>query len=168
MKNSARFMTRSAMVGALYCALCYLQDLLLPGSASNFIQLRVAEALCVLSFFTPAAIAGLSLGCLLYNLSLAGALPLDPIVGTAATALACGSMYLTRNLTLKKLPVLGLLMPALWNGLLVGWELSLYMGKSFWLNACYVALGELLVIATLGCGLFWAFRKHQNRLTLGS
>ncbi len=168
MNRSARFLTQGAMLGALYCALCYLQELLLPGSASNVIQLRIPEALCVLSFFTPGAIPGLSLGCLLYNLSLAGALPLDPIVGTCATALTCASMYLTRRFTWKKLPVLGFFMPPLWNGLLVGWELSLYMGTGFWSCVLYVALGEAIVMALLGSSLYLVLRKHGSRITLGS
>ena len=149
-------MAHSAIIAALYAVLCYMQNLLIPGSASWAIQLRAAEALCVLAFFTPAAIPGLGIGCLLFNLSFAGALPLNFLVGTLASVLAAGAMYLTRNIKVRKLPVLGLLMPGIFNAFLVGWELSVYIGGGFWLNALYVALGEWIVLLTLGSILYSA------------
>lgn len=159
MKRTRR-LVYAAVLAALYVALCHLQNLLLPGSASWAIQFRVAEALCVLAFFTPAAIWGLSVGCLLFNLSFSYALPLDFLVGMAATALCTLGMYHSRRLTVKGLPVLGLLLPAVCNGLLVGWELSVYIGDAFWLNALYVAIGELAVLLTLGTVLYFAIRKR--------
>ena len=161
MKQRSRFLAHSALIAALYAVLCYVQNLLLPGSASWAIQMRAAEALCVLAFFTPAAIPGLGIGCLLFNLSFAGALPLDFLVGTLASLLAGASMYLTRNLKIRKLPVLGLLMPGIWNAFLVGWELTVYVGGGFWLNALYVALGELTVLFTFGLGLYLLLRKRH-------
>ena len=163
MKN-ARTITTGALIGAMYVALCYLQNALLPGSASWAIQFRAAEALCILAFFTPAAIPGLTIGCLLFNLSFAGALPLDPVVGTAATLLAAWAMYLTRKVTIKGLPLLGLLMPAVANAFLVGWELTVYIGGGFWLNALYVAIGEMAVLLTLGTALYYGLKKHSARL----
>ena len=150
MRKKTKNITYAALLAALYTALTYLQNALLPGSASWAIQFRASEALCVLALFTPAAIPGLSLGCLLFNLSFAGALPLDPVVGTAATALATAAMYATRNIKLGNYPLLAMWMPALFNALLVGWELDLYIGGGFWLNALYVAIGEAAVLLILG------------------
>lgn len=166
MRNRSRFLSHSAIIAALYALLCYFQNLLLPGSASWAIQMRAAEALSVLAFFTPAAIPGLGIGCLLFNLSFAGALPLDFLVGTLASLLAAAAMYLTRNIRWRKLPVLGLLMPGFFNAFLVGWELTLYIGGGFWLNALYVALGEWIVLLTLGSVLYSALkiRGLDNRL----
>ena len=149
------------MIAALYAALTHLQNLLIPGSATWAIQFRASEALCILAFFTPAAIPGLTVGCFLFNLSYAGALPLDIVVGTLATLLATGAMWLTRKLTLRKLPLLGLLMPALFNAILVGWELSVYIGGGFALNALYVAIGEAAVLLTLGTGLYFAMKNRR-------
>ena len=56
MKQKTRMLTHGAMLAALYTALCYLQNLLVPGSASWAIQFRAAEALCVRALFTPAAV----------------------------------------------------------------------------------------------------------------
>jgi len=160
MRKRSHFLAHSAIIAALYAILCYLQNLILPGSASWAIQMRAAEALGILAFFTPAAIPGLGIGCLLFNLSFAGALPLDFLVGTLASCLATGVMWLTRNIKVRKLPVLGLLTPGIFNAFLVGWELTVYIGGGFWLNALYVALGEWIVLLTLGSLLYTAIRKR--------
>ena len=162
--QKSRLLTRGAMIAAAYVALTYLQNIIFPNSTSFAIQFRASEALCVLSLFTPVAIPGLSVGCLLFNLSYAMALPLDPVMGTLATFLATGSMYLLRNCKLKGLPVLSLLMPALFNAFLVGWELEIYIGGGFLINALYVAIGEGAVLLTLGTALYYALRPHASRL----
>lgn len=161
MRKNVRFTTHAALIGALYVALCYLQNILLPGSASWAIQFRAAEALCVLALFTPAAIGGLTVGCLLFNISFAGALPLDFLVGTAASLLAAWGMYLTRGITIKGYPLVAMFMPAITNAFLVGWELSIYIGGGFWMNALYVAIGEVAVLLTLGTALFYALKARN-------
>ena len=166
MRNRSRFLAHSAIIAALYTVLCYLQNLIFPNSASMAVQFRAAEALCVLAFFTPAAVPGLGLGCLLFNLSFSGALPLDFLVGTGATLLATGSMYLLRNVKFRKLPVPGLLMPGIWNAFLVGWELTVYIGGGFWLNAFFVALGEWVVLLTLGSILYVTIRARHLDIRL--
>ncbi len=162
--QKSKLLTRGAMIAAAYVALTYLQNIIFPNSTSFAIQFRASEALCVLSLFTPVAILGLSVGCLLFNLSYAMALPLDPVMGTLATFLATGSMYILRNIKLRKFPLLSLLMPALFNALLIGWELEIYIGGGFWLNALYVAIGEGAVLLTLGTALYYALRPHASRL----
>ena len=159
MKNTKNI-THAALIGAMYFALTHLQNLLVPNSATWAIQFRASEALCVLALFTPAAVPGLTIGCLLFNLSFAGALPLDFLVGAFATFLACGTMRL-----LKNHPFVALSMPAWFNALLVGWELTIYLGETtftmaaFWINALYVAIGELAVLYTLGWLLYRTMTK---------
>ena len=160
MKNKVKFLTQGALIAALYVALTHLQNFLVPGSASWAIQFRVSEALCVLAFFTPAAVAGLTVGCFLFNLSFVGALPLDWLVGSGATLLATAGMYFSRKITIKGFPLLGLLLPAIFNGLLVGWELWKFIGSPFWLNAVYVAIGEVAVLLVLGTALYYAIIRR--------
>ena len=150
-----------AIIAALYVALTHLQNFLIPGSATWAIQFRASEALCVLALFTPAAIPGLTLGCMLFNLSFAGALPLDFAVGSLATAIATAGMYALRNVRFKGYPTLGMLMPAVSNAFLVGWELTVYIGGGFWLNALYVAIGEAAVLLSLGTALFYAVKTRR-------
>ena len=161
MNQKTRNLTHGALLAALYVALTYLQNFLVPGSATWAIQFRISEALCVLALFTPAAIPGLTIGCLLFNISFAGALPLDFLVGSAATALATAGMWLSRKWTIKSFPLFGLLLPAVANAILVGWELSFYIGGGFFLNALYVAIGEAAVLLTLGSTLYYTIRNRR-------
>ena len=160
MGSKIRHLVHGAIFAALYVVLTNWQNFILPGSATWAIQLRLSEALCILAFFTPAAAPGLAVGCLLFNLNYAAALPLDAVVGTLATWLACRGMWLTRHLLVRKMPLLGLLMPALTNALLVGAELTLYIGGGFWLNALYVAIGEAIVLLIPGSLLYFAMKKR--------
>ena len=162
MRKNVRLLTQGAVLAALYVALTHLQNLLLPGSATWAIQFRASEALCVLALFTPAAIPGLTLGCLLFNISFAGALPLDFLVGSLASLLAAAGMYFLRNCKIKGYPLVAMLMPAVSNALLVGWELSVYIGGGFWLNALYVAIGEAAVLLTLGTALYYTLNKNKS------
>ena len=164
MKRKTRFLAHGAMIAALYAALTYLQNLLIPGSASWAIQFRASEALCVLALFTPAAIPGLTAGCVLFNLSYAGALPLDVPLGGLATLLAAAGMYGLRKVTVKGYPLPAMFLPAVTNAFLVGWELELYIGGGFWLNALYVAIGEAAVLLTLGTALYYALKPHISLL----
>lgn len=161
MRKNVKFISHAALLGALYVALTYGQNLLIPNSTSWVIQFRASEALCIFAFFTPAAIPGLTVGCLLFNISNAAALPLDFLVGTFATFLSVGGMYLTRKWTVKGYPLLGMLLPGLFNAFLVGWELSIYIGNSLFINGLYVAIGELAVMLTLGTLLYYAIKSRN-------
>ena len=161
MNQRIHYLTRGAIIAALYAVLCHLQNLILPGSATWAIQMRLAEALCVLAFFTPAAVPGLTLGCLVFNLTFSAALPLDSLVGSLSMFLAAQGMYMVR-----KKPVLGLFFPAIANGVLVGWELTVYIGGGFWINAIYVAIGEAIVLLTVGAALYYAMKKRKLDIKL--
>ena len=160
MTKSTRYLTQAAIIAALYAVLTHLQNLLLPGSTTWAIQMRLSEALCVLALFTPAAVPGLTLGCLIFNITYAAALPLDFVLGSAATLLAAEGMWLTRKVTVHGYPLLAMLMPAIANAILVGWELTVYIGGGFGLNALYVALGEIAVLLVPGTILYYALRKR--------
>ena len=161
MRKDIRHLAHAAIIAALYVVLTHMQNILLPNSASFAVQMRLSEALCVLAFFTPAAVWGLSIGCLIFNLTFAGALPTDWLVGTAATFIAAWAMYRLRELKVGKLPLPGLVMPALTNAVLVGWELTVYIGQGFWINAVCVAAGELAVLLIFGSALYLAMKKRH-------
>ena len=169
MSKPARYLAHAAIIAALYAVLTHFQNILIPNSASFAIQLRLSEALCVLSFFTPAAAIGLAVGCLIFNLTFAAALPLDFLAGSLATYLAARGMWMSRNLKIRNVPLFGLLLPALTNAVLVGWELSVYIGGGFAVNALYVALGELAVMLTLGTVLYLVIsRRNLDKLLFES
>ncbi len=168
MNRQTKMLARSAIIAALYVALTYLQNFLIPNSTTWVIQFRASEALCILALFTPAAIPGLTIGCLLYNISYAMALPLDFLIGSLATLIATGGMWYLRKWTVKGYPLPAMLLPAIANGLLVGWELTVYVGGGFGLNALYVAIGEGLVILTLGTVLFYSIKTRKLDIRLFS
>ncbi len=72
----------SSLIAALYVALSWLSNIL--GLASYAVQVRFSEALCILPFFTPHAVPGLFIGCLISNLTM-GAHPIDIAFGSLAT-----------------------------------------------------------------------------------
>ena len=161
MRSKTRLIVHAAIIAALYVVMTHLQNALFPSLTNMAIQYRASEALCILAFFTPAAIPGLTLGCLVFNLTSGAALPLDFLVGSLATLLATAGMRVTRRVTIGNLPLLGLLMPAVSNAVLVGWELTVYIGSSFWFNAMCVAIGEAAVLLTLGIVLFYALKLRK-------
>lgn len=163
-KSTALYITQAAAIAALYFLLNLLQNALLPGTTSMAIQFRFAEALCVLALFTTAAIPGLGIGCMLFNLTMAGSLPLDFLVGTAATVLATLLMYLLRNVKIKNYPWLSMLMPVVCNAVIVGWELTYYFDTPILLNMLYVAAGEAAVIFVLGTALYFVLERNRTRL----
>ena len=161
MHKKNKNLARAALIAALYVVLTHGQNLLFPNSTSMAIQFRASEALCVLALFTPAAIPGLTLGCVLFNVTNAAALPLDAPVGGLATLIAVLAMWQTRRIHVKGYPLLGLLMPAFTNAILVGWELTVYIGGGFWINAVYVAIGEAAVLLSLGSALYYALKVRH-------
>lgn len=158
MNNSKkiRSLTASAVIAALYVALTVAQAVILPGSTSMAVQFRASEALTVLALFTPSAIPGLTVGCIIANIVSVGALPVDMVLGSLASFLAVYFMYRTRNITFKGMPLLSLLMPAIFNGIIIGAEIEIFFVEgpfhflSFLVQAGLVALGELGVLYTLG------------------
>ena len=144
------------VIAALYVALTYAQETLLPGTTSMAVQFRLSEALTLLAAFTPAAIPGLTVGCLLANIVSLSALPVDMIFGSVATLLAVLCMYKLRGVTFKGMPILSALMPAIFNGVIIGMEIEIFFIEggfhfgSFLTQVACVALGEIGVCMTLG------------------
>lgn len=162
-----RRLVMSALVAALYVALTYAQSAILPGSTTMAVQFRVSEALCVLALFTPAAIPGLTVGCIIANVVSVGALPVDMVLGSLASFLAACAMYRLRNVTVKGIPFLSLMMPALFNGVIIGAEIEVFFidgpfrFSSFFVQGGLVALGELGVMLTLGIVLVKIFNNKS-------
>ena len=52
MNKKVLFVVQTAIIAALYAALTYAQNFLLPGTTSAAVQFRVSEALNVLALFT--------------------------------------------------------------------------------------------------------------------
>ena len=166
-KNKSLYIVQAAVIAALYVALTYVQEALLPGTTSMAVQFRASELLTVLALYTPAAIPGLTFGCILANIMNSGVLPVDIIFGSLATFLAALCMYKAKNIRIKKIPLLSLIMPAIFNGIIIGWEIEVFFIEgsfhtlSFLTQAGLIALGELGVLLILGIPFVLLIEKQS-------
>ncbi len=150
MKKSGSFLqlAQSATIAAMYVALTYLSHFM--GLSSGGIQLRFSEALTILPLFTPAALPGLTVGCLLANL-LTGCALWDVLFGSLATLLgALGTRYLCGK-RLHFAP----LYPIFSNALIVPLILQYVYGmpKGYWYLVFTVGTGQVLSCGILGIAL---------------
>ena len=119
-KNQVLYIVQAGVIGALYVVLTlFAQGFDL---ASGAIQCRFSEALTILPFFTPAAIPGVTIGCLLANILTTSPLP-DVIFGTLATFIGCVGTYL-----LRKHRILCSLPPVISNALIIPFVLKFAYG----------------------------------------
>lgn len=155
-KQTVKQLVTGAVIAAAYVVLSLLSTAL--GLAFGPVQFRLSEVLCVLPIFTPSAVWGLTVGCIISNLfSPLGAV--DLVFGTAATLLAALLTLLLKDCRFTLLP---LLPPVICNAVIVGAELSIFLGEvGFFAAAAGVALGEAVVV--IGCGLpLCRFLKKKN------
>lgn len=150
-------LVQAAMIAALYVVLTLIANVL--GLASQAIQVRFSEALTILPYFTPAAIPGLFIGCLLSNLLTGCAIP-DIIFGSLATlAAAFFTRKLRRNKWLAPVP------PILANAIVVPPVLLFAYGiRPLWLSFVTVTIGEIISCGVLGMLLLFALQKYAGRL----
>lgn len=149
---------QGALIAALYIALTYLSAAL--GLASGPVQVRFSEALTILPFFTPSAIGGLFVGCLLSNL-LTGCALYDILFGSLATVIGAVGTYL-----LRKRKWLAPLPPILANTLILPFILSYVYefpgGVPYFMLT--VGVGELISCGLLGMLLLFALLPHKNTI----
>ena len=158
MNKKIKFITQSAMIAALYVVLTYV---FAPFSFGP-VQVRLAEALTVLPVFTPAAIPGLFIGCILGNI-VGGAIVWDIVFGSVATLIGAVLTYLLR----KKISYLAVLPPILSNTLIIPFILYYAYGfteSSVPFMMLTVGAGEVLSCGVLGVLLYFALRKVKSKI----
>lgn len=146
-------LTVAATISALYVILTGIAKLF--GLDSGVIQVRFSEALCILPCFTPAAVPGLFIGCLLSNI-LSGGIIWDVIFGSLATLLgAIGTRIFRKNRFLAVLP------PILANTLIIPFVLSYAYGipGSIPYFMLTVGIGEVISCGILGLCLYSSVKK---------
>lgn len=156
MNKKVRFLTQSALIAALYVLLTYLAALV--GLSGGAIQIRFSEALCILPYFTPAAIPGLTVGCLLAN-ALTGSALWDVIFGSFATLIgAIAARSLRKRKWLVPLP------SVLSNMVVVPPVLMLVYGapESYPFLLLSVGIGEVISIYGIGMLLLFALEKRRT------
>lgn len=155
MNKKTRFITEAAVIAAIYVVLVYAFQPISYGP----VQFRIAEALTVLPYFTPAAVPGIGIGCFLSNL-LTGADILDTIFGSLASLLAAYLSYKLRwNKFLVPLP------PIIVNAIVVPFILKFaYFETNY--SIPYMTLtvgsGQVLAAGVLGMVLLLALEKVRH------
>lgn len=157
--NKVKFITQGAFIAALYVALTHISNM--AGLASGAVQIRLSEALTVLPVFTPAAIPGLFIGCLLSNLT-TGCIPWDIVGGSMATLIGAVGTY-----ALRKYPPAAVIPPILSNVVIVPFVLVYAYGIEgtipyFMLT---VGIGEVICCGVMGSFLCSALKKHSRRIS---
>lgn len=150
-------LVQAAMIAALYIVLTFIANAL--GLANQAIQVRFSEALTILPYFTPAAIPGLFVGCLLSNLLTGCALP-DIIFGSLATVVGAFFTY-----KLRKYKWLAPIPPIAANAIVVPFVLLYAYGiQPLWFSFITVTIGEIISCGVLGMLLLFALNKYRGRL----
>lgn len=157
MKKNVTYLTQAAIIAALYVVLTFFANSL--GLANYAVQVRFSESLCILPYFTPAAIPGLFIGCLLSNI-LTGCALLDIIFGSIATLIGAIATHLSRKN--KWLAPVG---PVLSNALIVPVVLFYAYGiQPIWFSFITVTIGEVISCGILGMLLLTALTKYKQIL----
>ena len=158
MKNKkVLFLTHAAMIAAIYVVL----TLVFQAISFGEIQVRIAEALTILPAFTPAAIPGLFIGCIIGNIFGGSILP-DIIFGSLATLIGACFTYLLR----KQNKYLAPLPPIMSNTVIV--PLVLRSAYGFHLPIAFmmltVGIGEVISCGVLGMILYTSLAKHRHKI----
>ncbi len=160
MKNQKKIrnIAVGAVVAALYVVLTYLANML--GLASGAVQVRLSEILTVMPVFTPAAIPGLFIGCIIANL-LTGCALWDVVFGSLATLIGAVGTYL-----LRKHKSLSVIPPVLANAFIVPFVLLFVysLEGTYWYFFATVGIGEIISCGVLGMLLLKALKKYNNFL----
>lgn len=164
----AFYIATAAVVAGLYT----IATLLIQPLAFGPVQFRISEALTILPVFTPAAIPGLFIGCVLSNsvgvatgANILGAL--DIIIGSAATLAAAFISYFLRDIKFRilphgiKIPFFATIPPVVINALVIGAELAFVDSASLWVNILFVALGQLAPCMIFGSLLYIGIVKSK-------
>lgn len=155
--NKSKQLVEAAMIAALYVVLTFIANGL--GLASSAIQVRFSEALTILPYFTPAAVPGLFIGCILSNVLTGCALP-DIIFGSLATLI--GAIF-TRKL--RRFKWLAPVPPIVANAVIVPLVLFYAYGiRPLWFSFVTVTIGEIISCGVLGILLLFSLQKYAGKL----
>ena len=162
-KLSVARLVRCAVIAAVYVVLC----LALAPFSYGAVQVRIAEALCLLPVFGAEYIVGVTLGCFLANVL--GSTVIDVVFGTLATLLACLVTYKLRDLRVKGLAIPASLPPVVFNMLIVGaFEITFFFSDAAptvalaAFNAVAVGIGEIISCTVVGVALVKLVESNEG------
>jgi uncharacterized membrane protein len=150
--------TKPLIQGAVIASIYVVLTFIFAPISYGVMQVRISEALTILPFFTPVAIPGLFIGCLVANVLGPYGL-IDMVFGSLATLLSAYLSYsLRKNSALVPLP------PVIVNGIVIGGLLHFGYGVPVSLIGCmlWVSLGQALSCYGLGYPLLNILRRYEK------
>ncbi|MBO4900831.1 MAG: QueT transporter family protein [Lachnospiraceae bacterium] len=165
MNKTTKLVTQGAAIAAIYVVLTLIANAF--GLANYAIQVRFSEALTILPYFTPVAIPGLFVGCIISNI-LTGCMPLDTVFGSLATLIgAVGTYLISKKLNQSKTAqYLAPVPPIVANTLIVPFVLA-YVYKfegSIPYFMLTVGIGEIISCGILGLILLKALNSRKSQI----
>ncbi len=160
-KGRLNYIIVAALIAAIYAGLTFLISPLAYGP----IQLRISEILTILPIFTPAAIPGLTIGCLIANIGSFNYI--DMIFGTFATLASAFLTYFLKDIKFKGIPFFAMFPPVIVNAIIIGFEIAVFFMPdasfvwAFLLSAAQVGIGQLIVCYVLGVPFYLAINKYN-------
>lgn len=168
-KNRTRYVAFGGIIAALYAVLTWVINLLFPGIANMAIQVRLSEAMTILPVFTPAAVPGLAVGCVLANL-LMGNPVWDIVFGSFATLIGAVGTRMLRDK-----PRIAWIPPVVSNAVIIPFVLiyayhvpdvevfgKVFGGNALWpMLALTVGIGEIISCGLLGIMLYQSLKKAK-------
>ena len=162
-KKKTEYLVKSALIAGVYAVLTLSLGAISFGNLG--IEFRISEALTILPVFTPLAVPGLFVGCIISNLigmafSTLGII--DVIFGSLATLLAAVVSRLCRNITINGFPIISFISPIIFNAVIIGLELGIILPDIFTsisYAALIVGIGEAISVFGLGIPLYYSINK---------
>ncbi|HHY91225.1 MAG TPA: QueT transporter family protein [Clostridiales bacterium] len=151
--KKTKFWVQAALIGAIYAVLTIAFAPISYGQ----MQVRVSEALTVLPFFTPAAVPGLFIGCIIANLYGGNGI-IDIVFGSLATLVAAALSHKMPKKWLVPFP------PVIVNAIVVGWLLHYLFQLPLLLTMLWIALGQTIACFGIGYPLMLLLEKYQYKI----
>lgn len=153
--------TKKIVYGALIAALYAVMTIALAPISYGQIQVRVAEALTVLPFFSSYSILGLFVGCIIANM-VGGNGVFDIVFGSLATLISAVITYYIGISNLKYKRYLAPLPPVVINAVIIGIELNVVFKLPLVASMLWVGLGEMVACYVLGLPLLLYIDKNEK------
>lgn len=151
--TKTKYLTHAAIIAAIYVVITMIFAPISYGQ----VQVRISEALTVLPYFTPAAIPGLFVGCIIANIYGGGGL-VDILFGSLATLLAAFLSYKMPKKSLVPLP------PVIINAIVIGFILHFIANVPLFITMAWVGLGQLIACYGIGYPLIILFEKYGDKI----